>query len=349
MHPQAPDLARRRLLALASALLVTSGSTKSAESKHPPVRVFVDAALARYGFPHGHPLGIDRQAAFMREATAQGLLDKVERAPSRVASTDELARFHTADYIQEVATAEKRGRELLDGGDTPVFPGVFNAASTVAGAALEGLSQIMSGTCVRTFQAIGGLHHAARTHAAGFCVFNDLGVVIETLRHVHGVQRVAYVDIDAHHGDGVYYGFANDPGVIIADLHQDSRTLFPGTGREDETGEGAATGTKLNIEMPPRAGDAEFLRAWIRVEAHLEKFQPEFYILQAGADSLKGDPLAQLEYTAAAHAHATTRLRRLADRHAEGRLMAFGGGGYDRGNLGRAWSTVLRELIVDNS
>ena len=93
MHPQAPDLARRRLLALASALLVTSGSTKSAESKHPPVRVFVDAVLARYGFPHGHPLGIDRQAAFMREATAQGLLDKVERAPSRVASTDELRAF----------------------------------------------------------------------------------------------------------------------------------------------------------------------------------------------------------------------------------------------------------------
>lgn len=203
----------------------------------------------------------------------------------------------------------------------------------------------MAGEDPRTLQPIGGLHHAGRDHAAGFCVYNDIGVVIETLRRVHKISRVAYVDIDAHHGDGVFYGFEADPGVIIVDLHQDGRTLFPGTGRADETGRGAAVGTKLNIEMPPRAGDVEFMRAWPAAEAHLERYAPQFFILQAGADSLAGDPLAQLEYSAAVHAHVTRRLCALAARHAAGRLMVFGGGGYLHANLARAWSAVLAEPI----
>ena len=145
MGPHTTDLTRRRLLALASALTVMSSTAFAASSKNPSVKVLLDDALARYGFPHGHPLGIDRQAAFVREADAQGLLRNVERASSRIATREELARFHTHDYIHEVASAESQGRELLDGGDTPVFPGVYAASSTVVGAALEGLAQVMSG------------------------------------------------------------------------------------------------------------------------------------------------------------------------------------------------------------
>jgi acetoin utilization protein AcuC len=171
-------------------------------------------------------------------------------------------------------------------------------------------------------------------------------VVIETLRAIYGVRRVAYVDIDAHHGDGVYYAFESDPDLVFADLHQSSRTLFPGTGRAEETGTGAARGTKLNIELPPRAGDARFLQAWEEVEAHLRRFEPEFFVFQCGADSLAGDPLAQLAYTPAAHAHAARRLCALAERYGRGRLMAFGGGGYNRDNTARAWSGILRELLA---
>ena len=309
------------------------------------VHLFADPRLGGYGFGDGHPLGIDRQGAFLAEATAQALTTRTVMRPSRVATVAELARFHTRQYVDFVATAEAHGRHLLDDGDTPVFPNLYEASARVVGSALDGLADVMEARCARTLQPIGGLHHAARDHAAGFCVFNDLGVVIDTLRTEYGIQRVAYVDIDAHHGDGVFYAFEADPELIFADLHQDSRTLYPGSGREAETGRGAAMGTKLNIEMPPGAGDAAFMQAWTRVEAHLEKFPPEFIVFQCGADSLRGDPLAQLTYTPAAHAHATQRLCMLAERHAHGRLMAFGGGGYDRGNLGRAWSAVLRELL----
>jgi acetoin utilization protein AcuC len=203
----------------------------------------------------------------------------------------------------------------------------------------------MEGEFARSLQPIGGLHHAGRGHAAGFCVFNDLGVVIETLRSDYGIRRIGYVDIDVHHGDGVYYAFESDPGLIFADIHEDGRQLYPGTGREDETGTGPAAGTKLNIPLAAGSGDAEFAQAWKRVEAHLSRHEPEFIVFQCGADGLKGDPLAHLQYSAATHALAAKSLRALAQRYGKGRLMAFGGGGYARDNLAKAWSAVLRELL----
>jgi acetoin utilization protein AcuC len=168
--------------------------------------------------------------------------------------------------------------------------------------------------------------------------------VIETLRLQYRVRRIAYVDIDVHHGDGIFYAFEEDPDLIIADIHEDGRSLYPGTGSEQETGKGAAKSTKLNIALKAGAGDNEFGSAWSRVEAHLEKFKPEFVLFQCGADGLKGDPLAHLAYSSAAHGHAARRLRIAADRFAGGRLMVFGGGGYDRKNLAQAWSAVLREI-----
>jgi len=314
-----------------------------AETSRVDVCLYADGALARYGFPHGHPLGIDRQGAFLKEARRAGLLAKVRMANSRPATSAEIARFHSSDYVYRVMRAEQDGLEFLDNGDTPVFTGVFEASASVVGAALDGLDRIMHAQCSRSFQPIGGLHHAGRDHAAGFCVFNDLGVVIETLRLRYGVRRVAYVDIDVHHGDGVFYAYEADADLIFADIHQDGRTLYPGTGREDETGKGPAQGTKLNIALAPGAGDAQFMAAWPRVEARLAQYAPEFVLFQCGADGLRGDPLAQLNYSSAVHAHAARSLRLLAQRFAKGRMMAFGGGGYDRRNLAQAWAAVLRE------
>lgn len=307
--------------------------------------LFLSDALGRYGFPDGHPLSIDRQGAFWRAARARGLDAEVVIGESVPAARTELARFHASDYIDEVERASRAGAGYLDTGDTPAFPGCFEVSAHLVGAALEGLRRVMNGAAARTFQPIGGLHHARRAAAAGFCVFNDLGVVIETLRGDYGLRRIAYVDIDVHHGDGVYYAFEHDPDLAVADLHEDGRFLYPGTGFAYETGKDVAEGTKLNVPLAPGAGDAEFFVAWNVVERFLERFAPEFVIVQCGADGLAGDPLADLRLTPAVHSHVIRSLRGLAARHAQGRLMAFGGGGYSLQNLSMAWCAVLDALL----
>lgn len=312
----------------------------------PLVCVYAGEALARYGFPQGHPFGLDRHAAFWDYLVHKGLDARVSHCEPVLAQRTLIERFHTPAYVDFVLERSAVGTGYLDGGDTPAFPGVYEAAAYVVGSAVDGARNIMEGRCRRAFLPIAGLHHARRNGAAGFCVFNDCGVVIETLRIDYGLTRIAYVDIDAHHGDGVYYGFEDDPGVYVADIHEDGQFLYPGTGRHDETGRGAALGTKLNIPLPPGAGDEAFAAAWAEVEEGVRDFAPEFIVLQCGADSLAGDPLAHLQYTAAAHGQAATALALLADEICEGRLLACGGGGYNRGNLARAWTTVVEGLLV---
>lgn len=307
--------------------------------------MIADEATGRYGFPQGHPFGPDRQSAFLREARERGLHRRVTSGASRLASTDDLLLFHTPRYVELVRRLSLEGKGSLDAGDTPAFSGCFEAASAVVGATLEAGRALMEGRCERAMVPIAGLHHATRDSAAGFCIFNDCGVLIEALRREAGLTRIAYVDIDAHHGDGVYYAFDADPGVIIADLHEDGRYLYPGTGDAAESGRDAALGTKLNLPLPPGADDASFAAQWPRVIEHLERHQPEFILLQCGADSLGGDPITHLALTEASHALATADLCRLSDRLGHGRVLALGGGGYNRGNLGRGWSAVLQALL----
>ncbi len=301
--------------------------------------------IARYGFGDGHPFGPDRHDAFWREFVSQGLDRRVNQLAPRTATRSELELFHHPDYVDLIQARSATGEGFLDAGDTPAWKGVFEAASDVVGASLVATEALMAGRARRGFVPIAGLHHAGRAHAAGFCVFNDIGVVIEHLKSAHGLTRIAYVDIDAHHGDGVFYAFEDDPAVIFADTHEDGRYLYPGTGAESETGAGRATGSKLNLPLPPGAGDAEFLAAWQAVEAHLERHAPEFVIFQCGADSLGGDPITHLRLTEESHAHAARRLCEIADRHASGRVLGFGGGGYNRRNIARAWTRVVQSFV----
>lgn len=310
-----------------------------------PVFLYLGDALSRYGFPEGHPFGTDRQGVFWHEAVARALNGRVNVREPVMAAPREIERFHDPRYIHKVKVLSEEGWGYLDYGDTPAFPGVYEAAGHVAGSALDGLRRIMEGECRRSFQPIGGLHHARREAGAGFCVFNDIGIVIESLRADYGIRRIGYVDIDVHHGDGVFYSFEGDPEVLCVDIHEDGRYLYPGTGYLHETGLGLAQGTKLNIPLPPGAGDQEFFLAWDLAEQFLRQGRPEFILLQCGADSLQGDPLAHLRYTHQAHAHAARRLCALADEMCQGRLMAFGGGGYHRPNLANAWCAVLEEMI----
>jgi acetoin utilization protein AcuC len=309
------------------------------------VGVVLGEKLARYGFGEGHPFGTDRHAAFVREFELRNLRREVAVLEPRDATIAELLLFHSREYVEFVQERSLQGSGCLDGGDTPAFRGVFEAASCVVGATLEATEWIMRGSHRRAFVPIAGLHHAGRDRAAGFCVFNDCGVAIEHLRRAYALQVLAYVDIDAHHGDGVFYAFEDDPRLIIADIHESGHAFYPGTGAAGESGRGAAAGTKLNVPLPAGAGDTEFDVAWPRMLAHLEKYAPAFIILQCGADSIAGDPITHLRLSAASHARAARDLCDLADRLGHGRVLALGGGGYDRGNLAQAWNGVVEALL----
>jgi len=309
------------------------------------VQVYVGENLARYGFGEGHPFGPDRMDAFWKEAKQQGLDRQVTVAEPCMADEAAIRRFHAPEYIELVRKLSKTGEGYLDMGDTPAFAGMFEAAATVAGSGMAAADALMRGEACRAFVPIAGLHHARREGAAGFCVFNDCGIIIEHLKQAHGLERIAYVDIDAHHGDGVFYAFEDDPSVWIADIHEDGRYLYPGTGFAHEKGKGEAEGQMLNLPMQPGADDADFMRVWPEVEQHLEHARPEFIILQCGADSIRGDPITHMCFSPKAHAHAAERLCRMADKYCAGRLIALGGGGYNRANLAAAWCAVVRELL----
>jgi acetoin utilization protein AcuC len=315
---------------------MTAGSDRKS-----PVFVYRGTALANYGFGNDHPFGPDRHDAFHAELASAGLGSAVHYAEPRRASVDALALFHTPEYIDRVTQLSREGRGFLDAGDTPAFPGVFEAASDVVGTTLAAVDAVMRGETSRAFVPIAGLHHAGRANAAGFCVFNDCGVAVEYLRREYGLHRIAYVDIDAHHGDGVFYGFEDDPDLLFADMHEDGRFLYPGTGSAEETGKGLAKGTKLNIPMAPGADDHDFNVAWARIAEFIDNASPDFIIFQCGADSLAGDPLTHLRYSEEAHATAARSLCQLADLHCGGRIVGTGGGGYSRRNLARAWTRVV--------
>jgi acetoin utilization protein AcuC len=308
------------------------------------VAVILSERLARYGFGEGHPFGPDRLAAFAREFAARGLERRVTVLEPREATDQELRSFHTREYLDFVRERSASGTGLLDAGDTPAFRGVYEAAAGVVGATLSAMEAIMAQRCRRAFVPIAGLHHAARNRAAGFCVFNDCGVAIEQLKAA-GLKHIAYVDIDAHHGDGVFYAFEDDASLVFADLHEDGRYLYPGTGAAAETGRGAAAGMKLNVPLPPGSDDEIFAAVWPRVTAHLRRFAPEFIILQCGADSVEGDPITHLRFSPQVHGRAARELAELADELGHGRVLALGGGGYNRANLANAWNAVVENLL----
>ncbi|MCP4491365.1 MAG: acetoin utilization protein AcuC [Gammaproteobacteria bacterium] len=307
--------------------------------------MYLGQALADYGFKDGHPFGPQRHDAFQTELLNQGLDQQLVIQQPVMASEDRIQLFHTEDYISKVRDYSKLGTGYLDHGDTPSFTGMYEAAGHVVGSVTDAVDRIMSGEFRRGFSPIAGLHHARRHVAAGFCVFNDCGIAIEYLRAQYGIKRVAYIDIDAHHGDGVFYSFEDDVDLLFADIHQDGRTLYPGTGFVEETGKGNAAGTKLNIPVPPHANDAVFESVWPQIEAYLENGQPEFILLQCGADSIAGDPITNMAFSPAAHAHAARSLRDIAERHCEGRMLAMGGGGYNHKNIALGWTAVVAAMI----
>jgi acetoin utilization protein AcuC len=309
------------------------------------VGVYTGDELGNYGFGDEHPFGEDRIHAFWDEMHRRQLEFQVRVFNPVKACEADLRRFHTPEYVDKVKTLSTTGEGMLDYGDTPAYKGVFDDASFVVGTVLDAVHKLMNNEMRRAFVPIAGLHHSMPDTAAGFCVFNDAGIAIKVLQDLFGLTRIAYVDIDAHHGDGVFYPFEDDPGLIFADIHEDGRYTFPQTGFSHEIGKGAAKGRKLNIPLLPLSYDEDFLLMWEKVEAFLREWQPEFIIVNCGADGLDGDPLAHLHYSPRVHTKAAESLCHIAEEFSQGRILAVGGGGYDLRNVGKAWTAVIAAFL----
>jgi len=300
----------------------------------------------KYSFPN-HPMNSKRVQSFWEKLKEEGFIDRenIKIIKPKKASEDVLLLFHTEDHINFVKKASKEGFGALDRGDTPAYKGVYEASAYSVGSTILSLEMVMKKEIDHAFNPIGGYHHARKDRSAGFCVFNDVAIAINHAKKTYGLDRILYVDIDAHHGDGVCYEFFEDPTVFTADIHEDGSYLYPGTGFSHETGFGEAEGTKLNIGLEPEAGDEEFKEAFIKVEEFSYQVKPELIFFQCGADGLSNDPLTHLRYTKEAHRYATEKLHIISHELCDGRIIALGGGGYNLNNVAAAWLEVVKGFM----
>jgi len=314
-----------------------------------------------YDLGRSHPLRPERVSLTIELLQAYGLISEsgptddvhrlrvVEPYPAR---EDQLMRVHSREYIAVVKAASERpetfwARKGLGEGDTPVFAGMHGAAALIAGGSIAAMREVLAGRALKAFHPAGGLHHAHRDHAAGFCVYNDAAAGIAWALTRGADLRVAYLDIDAHHGDGVQEAFYTEPRVLTISVHESGRYLFPGTGWPDERGEGAGAGTAINVPLPPNATDACYRLVFDDVIAPaVRAFAPHIIVSQNGADAHWSDPLTTLGMTIAGHAWLTHRIRALADEVSGGRLVALGGGGYAWAHVvPRAWTLAAASLL----
>jgi acetoin utilization protein AcuC len=304
--------------------------------------------FAKYDYGPGHPLKPFRLKLTYELAKAYGLLSlpDVRVVEARPAEEDDLLLYHTRDYI-EVLKAANGGLEIpgeerygLGFGDNPIFKGVFEWSGLVTGASLQAAELVDSGEVPIAFNISGGLHHALASRASGFCYINDPVIVISSL--LKKGRRVAYIDIDAHHGDGVQEAFYRTDKALTISLHESGRYLFPGTGFEGETGEGEGRGHSVNIPMPPSSDDELFVYAFNEVVPPLiERFRPDIVVGQLGVDSFRTDPLTHLNYTTNGFCEVVRKMKELSPR-----WIALGGGGYEITNVARAWT--LAWAIMNN-
>ena len=311
-----------------------------------------DERLTDYDFGPGHPLAPVRIELTIALARAFGLFAEAGVAvEAAVAATDaQLELVHDPRYIAAVRRAGggQPDPSILGFGlgteDDPVFPGMHEASALVAGATLAAARAVWTGGAEHGASIAGGLHHAMRGNASGFCVYNDPAIAIAWLLGA-GAERVAYVDIDVHHGDGVQAAFYDDPRVLTISLHESPATLFPGTGRPTETGGADAPGSAANVALPAGTGDAGWLRAFHAVVPPLLRaFRPTVLVSQHGCDTHWLDPLANLQLSIDAQRAAHAAIHELAHQVAGGRWLLTGGGGYELLQVvPRTWTHLLAE------
>ncbi|MCO5994468.1 acetoin utilization protein AcuC [Actinoallomurus rhizosphaericola] len=305
--------------------------------------MFWDDRLVTYDFGAEHPMNPVRVELTMALARELGVFDAphVSVEGFEPAGDDLLTLVHDPAYIEAVRRERLDVARGLGLADNPVFSGMHDASALVAGASVAAARAVWTGEAEHAANIAGGLHHAMHGAASGFCVYNDPAIAIAWLLG-QGAERVAYVDVDVHHGDGVQAAFYDDPRVLTISLHETPRTLFPGTGLPKETG---ARGTAVNVALPPGSGDRHWLRAFDAVVPPLlRQFRPQVLVTQQGCDSHELDPLAHLTLSVDGQRAAYAALHRLAHETAGGRWVLTGGGGYELVHVvPRAWTHLLAE------
>ena len=305
----------------------------------------------RYDFGEEHALRQVRILLARDLIERYGLLQEAEEVRPDPAGEAAVARVQTPEYLSSLKdlSVHPEGADFEHGlgtSDNPVFAGMYEAALLHVGGTLRACADVASGVRSRAMNLGGGFHHAMPDHASGFCLMNDLAVGMRSLLEDHGVRRILYVDIDAHHADGVQAIFADDPRVLKISLHEDGRYLFPGTGFTDEIGTGPGRGYAVNVPLPPYTRDVSYLYAFQEIVPPLARaFRPEVLVCQLGADGHALDPLTHLMLTTVTYEAVGKILDQLSRELCGGRWIATGGGGYDVTAVSRVWAVLFSTLV----
>ena len=294
-----------------------------------------------------HPECPERLDAVLRGLGEAGLLNRLARVDARAATEEELLLCHTREYLSTAKRDVESGRPYLSTGDTDITANSWEVAARAAGGVLNAVDAVVSGKARNAFCAVRPPgHHATPNRGMGFCLFNNVAIAARHAQRKHGLARVLIVDWDVHHGNGTQDIFYSDPSVFFFSTHQ--WPLYPGTGRADETGEGAGRGATMNRPFPAGSGRAEVLGA---VQDSLlpaaERFQPDLVLISAGFDSRAGDPLGRFTLTDRDFADLTRAAMEIADRYAGGRVVSVLEGGYNLEGLARA-SAAHVEALLEN-
>lgn len=312
-------------------------------------RVVWDPQFARYDFGPTHPMAPLRLELTAALSSALGLFDlpQVQRVGAGVAPDELLTRLHDPAYVAAVRAASQDPgaadrRHGLGTEDDPAFVGMHEASARIVQASTDAVQALWAGDCDHAVNFCGGMHHAMRDRASGFCVYNDAATAIHALLEA-GARKVAYVDVDVHHGDGTESFFWNDPRVMCISVHETGRLLFPGTGFSDDIGGPNAMGDTVNLPLPPWIRDGQWLRAiHALVPPLIRAFEPEVLVSQHGCDTHSLDPLAHLSVSVEGQVAAATLMRDLAHEVCDGRWLSLGGGGYEIIDVvPRSWSHLV--------
>ncbi|MEV4335206.1 acetoin utilization protein AcuC [Streptomyces sp. NPDC049597] len=307
-----------------------------------------DEAVTKYDFGSSHPMDPVRLALTMGLVRAYGLDRAMDVVAAKPAGDSTLRLVHREDYVAAVRAASEDPAHAdqsygLGTVDDPAFAGMHEASALIAGQSVGAAEAVWRGNAAHAVNFAGGLHHAMPGAASGFCIYNDASLAIARLLEL-GAERVAYVDVDVHHGDGVQAAFWDDPRVLTISLHEHPRTLFPQTGWPEETGgTGAAEGSAVNVALPAGTGDEGWLRAFHAVVPELlAGFRPQVLVSQHGADTHFEDPLAHLAVSLDAQRAVQEACHELAHAHADGKWVALGGGGYEVVDVvPRSWTHLV--------
>ena len=298
--------------------------------------------IHNYSLGKGHPMGPDRVDSALDLSRRLGIIDAFTVETPAAAADEILELVHSSEYIQATRIHRPNLRFGIGTEDNPVAPGLSDVAARISGGTLDAVRAVWDGKAQRAVNLAGGLHHAFPDSMAGFCMYNDAAIAITWLLNNTDAQRVAYIDFDAHHGDGVEKIFWNDPRVLTISIHESGLYLFPGTGHAHEIGGPDAAGTAVNVALSKNADDHEWLQSIHSVvPAVLKKFAPEIVISQHGADPHRADPLTDLTLSMDAMALAYHSMSSWARQFADNKWVALGGGGYENHSVSRAWTHVL--------